>query len=87
MHRHRHEPLRGHCATWHSLSCSLISAVLSPLVQFAGLPEDTRVFCAHEYTQSNARFALHVDGGNAGERCSTFAMRFCRALLAGELAR
>lgn len=28
------------------------------------LPGDTRVFCAHEYTQSNARFALTVDGGN-----------------------
>lgn len=25
------------------------------------------MFCAHEYTQSNARFAMHVDGGNAGE--------------------
>ncbi|MEW5299159.1 MAG: hypothetical protein WDW38_005048 [Sanguina aurantia] len=29
------------------------------------LPDDTRVFCAHEYTQSNARFAVHVDPGNA----------------------
>lgn len=28
------------------------------------MPGDTRVFCAHEYTQSNARFALSVDGGN-----------------------
>jgi hydroxyacylglutathione hydrolase len=28
------------------------------------LPHDTRVFCAHEYTQSNARFAVHVDPGN-----------------------
>jgi hydroxyacylglutathione hydrolase len=35
------------------------------LSKFAGLPEDTRVFCAHEYTQSNARFAMHVDGDNA----------------------
>lgn len=29
------------------------------------LPDDTRVYCAHEYTQSNARFALTVDPDNA----------------------
>jgi len=29
------------------------------------LPDATRVFCAHEYTQSNARFAVAVDSGNA----------------------
>lgn len=28
------------------------------------LPPETRVFCAHEYTQSNARFALSVEPGN-----------------------
>ncbi len=35
------------------------------LGKFGPLPDETRVFCAHEYTQSNARFALTVDGGNA----------------------
>ncbi|WP_374444753.1 hydroxyacylglutathione hydrolase [Stella sp.] len=34
------------------------------LGKLRALPGDTRVFCAHEYTQSNARFALTVDGGN-----------------------
>jgi hydroxyacylglutathione hydrolase len=29
------------------------------------LPDDTRVYCAHEYTQKNARFALSVEPGNA----------------------
>jgi hydroxyacylglutathione hydrolase len=29
------------------------------------LPGDTRVYCAHEYTQSNGRFALSVEPGNA----------------------
>lgn len=29
------------------------------------LPPDTRVYCAHEYTQSNARFALTVEPANA----------------------
>jgi len=37
---------------WHSLG------------KLKALPDSTRVFCAHEYTQSNARFALSVDGGN-----------------------
>ena len=27
-------------------------------------PDDTRVYCAHEYTQDNARFALTVEPGN-----------------------
>lgn len=33
--------------------------------QFGELPPDTRLFCGHEYTQSNARFALAVEPGNA----------------------
>ena len=32
------------------------------------LPAETQVYCGHEYTQSNARFALSVDGGNAALR-------------------
>src|SRR5947209_5825201 len=31
------------------------------LSRLAALPEDTRVYCAHEYTESNAKFALSVD--------------------------
>jgi len=38
------------------------------LHKLADLPADTLVCCGHEYTQSNARFALHVDGGNAALR-------------------
>ena len=30
----------------------------------AGLPEDTRLYCAHEYTLSNARFAAQADPAN-----------------------
>jgi hydroxyacylglutathione hydrolase len=33
----------------------------SSLSKLAALPDDTRVYCAHEYTASNARFALSVD--------------------------
>lgn len=31
------------------------------LQKLAALPEDTTIYCAHEYTASNARFALSVD--------------------------
>ena len=34
------------------------------LMRLAALPADTWVHCGHEYTTSNARFALTVDGGN-----------------------
>jgi hydroxyacylglutathione hydrolase len=35
------------------------------LSRLAALPDETRVYCAHEYTASNARFALSVDEGPA----------------------
>lgn len=35
------------------------------LRKLAALPGGTRVYCAHEYTQSNIRFALAVEPGNA----------------------
>ena len=33
--------------------------------QLAALPEDTKIYCAHEYTLSNGRFALTVEPDNA----------------------
>ena len=35
------------------------------LLKLAALPDDTQVYCGHEYTLSNARFALSVDPDNA----------------------
>jgi hydroxyacylglutathione hydrolase len=35
------------------------------LSRLKALPPETVVYCAHEYTQSNARFALHADPDNA----------------------
>jgi hydroxyacylglutathione hydrolase len=35
------------------------------LSRLAALPPDTRLYCAHEYTLSNARFAAHAEPGNA----------------------
>lgn len=37
----------------------------SSLGKLKALPDATRVFCAHEYTQANAKFALSVDGDYA----------------------
>ena len=37
---------------WHSL------------LKLRSLPDDTLLYCGHEYTQSNARFALSVDPSN-----------------------
>ncbi|MBK8544362.1 MAG: hydroxyacylglutathione hydrolase [Caulobacteraceae bacterium] len=38
------------------------------LQKLAALPDDATLYCAHEYTQSNARFALAVDPDNAALR-------------------
>jgi hydroxyacylglutathione hydrolase len=35
------------------------------LQQLAGLPDDTRLYCAHEYTLANARFAAHAEPDNS----------------------
>ena len=34
------------------------------LQSLRNLPDDTIVYCAHEYTESNARFAMSVEPGN-----------------------
>lgn len=39
--------------------------MLSSLEKLAALPGDTRVYCAHEYTRSNVRFAQAVEPDNA----------------------
>lgn len=55
--------------TLFSLGCGRLlegtaAAMWGSLRKLAALPADTLVCCGHEYTQSNARFALHVDPGN-----------------------
>ncbi len=35
------------------------------LSKFLRLPDNTRVYCAHEYTMANGKFALTVEPGNA----------------------
>jgi hydroxyacylglutathione hydrolase len=40
------------------------------LQKLGALPGDTRVFCGHEYTASNLRFAAHVEPDNAAVRAA-----------------
>ena len=35
------------------------------LLKLRSLPEDTSVYCGHEYTLSNMKFANHIDTNNA----------------------
>lgn len=35
------------------------------LAKFSALPDETKVYCAHEYTLENIRFAIAVEPGNA----------------------
>ncbi|MCY7279334.1 MAG: hydroxyacylglutathione hydrolase [Sphingomonas bacterium] len=35
------------------------------MARFATLPDEVKVYCGHEYTLANARFAAHVDPDNA----------------------
>ncbi len=58
------------CAdTLFSLGCGRVfegsfEQMWRSLSKLAALPDDAAVYCAHEYTQSNARFALSVDPDN-----------------------
>lgn len=55
--------------TLFSLGCGRLiegtaAEMFASLRKLAALPGATKVCCGHEYTESNARFALSVDGGN-----------------------
>lgn len=59
--------------TLFSLGCGRLfegtpQQMWSSLLKLRALPGDTRVYCAHEYTQSNARFALTAEPENAALR-------------------
>lgn len=44
------------------------AVMLDSLRKLAALPPETVIYCGHEYTQANARFALTVDPENAALR-------------------
>ena len=55
--------------TLFSLGCGRVfegtmAQMFGSVNQFAALPPETQLYCGHEYTQSNARFALSVEPGN-----------------------
>jgi len=50
------------------------------LSRLAALPEKTEVYCAHEYTASNLRFALTVEPGNNDIRAHIEKTQALRAL-------
>ena len=58
------------CAdTLFSLGCGRLfegtpATMWSSLEKLLRLPDETRVYCGHEYTQANARFALTIDPDN-----------------------
>lgn len=56
--------------TLFSLGCGRLiegsaEEMFASLRKLAALPGDTLLCCGHEYTESNARFALHADPDNA----------------------
>jgi len=53
--------------------------MLQSLDRIAALPAATRVFCAHEYTLGNLRFAAEVEPGNAAVLEALEATRVLRA--------
>jgi hydroxyacylglutathione hydrolase len=51
----------------------------SSLAKIMRWPDDTRLYCAHEYTQANARFALTVEPGNTALAARADEVRRLRA--------
>jgi len=49
------------------------------LSKLRALPDETRVYCGHEYTEANARFALTVDPDNPALRTRAEAVKALRA--------
>ncbi len=70
--------------TLFSLGCGRLlegtaANMFASLHKLAALPVATLVCCGHEYTQSNARFALHLDRGNQALRTRAAAVDRLRA--------
>lgn len=80
-HTRTHVAYFGHGAvfcgdTLFSLGCGRLTEgtaaeMFASLRKLAALPGGTKVCCGHEYTESNARFALSVDANNAALKART----------------
>ena len=56
-------------------------------VKLARLPDATRVYCGHEYTENNLRFALTLEPGNAALQERMARVRAARATVASDWHR
>jgi len=70
--------------TLFSLGCGRLlegtaEEMFASLAKLATLPADTQVFCGHEYTEGNARFALTVEPENAALRARAAEVTRLRA--------
>jgi len=70
--------------TLFSLGCGRLlegaaAEMFASLRKLAALPPDTLVCCGHEYTASNARFALHADPDNAALQARAETVKRLRA--------
>ena len=55
--------------TLFSLGCGRVfetplAVMWSSLAKLAALPGETQIYCGHEYTQANGRFAISIEPGN-----------------------
>ena len=70
--------------TLFSLGCGRLlegnaQEMFESLAKFAALPGETLVCCGHEYTESNARFALHATPDNAALQAYAAQVKALRA--------
>ena len=70
--------------TLFSLGCGRVletplAVMWSSLAKLAALPGETQVYCGHEYTESNARFALSIEPGNVDLVARAEAVKALRA--------
>lgn len=70
--------------TLFSLGCGRMfegdpATMWNSLSKLRALPDTTRVYCGHEYTEANARFALAVDPGNAALEARADRVKALRA--------
>lgn len=52
--------------------------MMGSLGKLSELPDDTRVYCGHEYTEKNLQFALTLEPGNAALRARSDAVQALR---------
>ena len=70
--------------TLFSLGCGRLlegtaGEMFGSLAKLAALPPETMIYCGHEYTEANARFALAADPDNAALRAYAGKVRAWRA--------